>query len=69
MLERAATQYAATMHGAAATEYLVALSGGATPEQACTSTETFLDQFRAQYVEFWNYGYANPERSVFTLCR
>ena len=69
LLERAATQYGATMHGAAATEYLAALSGGATPEQACTSAETFLDQFRAQYVEFWNYGYANPERSVFTLCR
>ncbi len=69
LLERTATQYPSTMHGTAAIQYLVALTGGATPEQACTATETFLDTFRAQYVEFWNYGYANPERSVFTLCR
>ena|GEM_PF-2039832 len=69
LLERAATQYPETMHGSAAVEYLIALDGGAPPEEACTAAERFLDAFRTQYVEFWNYGYENPERTVFTLCR
>ncbi|MGE3960703.1 MAG: tol-pal system YbgF family protein [Dehalococcoidia bacterium] len=69
LLERAATQYPQTMHGSAAIEYLIALQGGATPEDACSAAENFLDAMREQYVAFWNYGYANPERNVFGLCR
>ncbi len=69
LLERAATQYPQTMHGSAAIEYLIALQGGATPEEACSAAEGFLDTMRAQYAAFWNYGYANPERTVFGLCR
>lgn len=69
LLERAATQYPDTMHGSAAVEYLIALDRGSPPEEACSAAERFLDVFRTQYVAFWQYGYANPERTVFTLCR
>lgn len=69
LLERAATQYPETMHGSAAVEYLIALDRGAPPEEACTAAERFLEAFQTQYVGFWDYGYANPERTVFTLCR
>ena len=69
LLERAATQYPQTMHGSAAIEYLIALQNGAPPEDACSAAENFLDTMREQYVAFWNYGYENPERTVFGLCR
>ena len=57
------------MHGSAAIEYLIALQNGAPPEDACSAAENFLDTMREQYVAFWNYGYENPERTVFGLCR
>lgn len=69
LLERAATQYPTTMHGSAATHYLAALAGGETPERSCEAAETFLQVIGSQYNAFWDFGYANPERSVFTLCR
>jgi len=69
LLERTAIQYPATMHGAAAIEYVIALSAGASPDAACTAAESLLDGYRDQYVAFWDYGTANPERNVFTLCR
>jgi len=69
LLERTATQFPSTMHGSAAIQYLLALAGGAPPEAACGAAETFLDAVNQQYLTFWDYGSANPERTVFSLCR
>lgn len=69
LLERTATSYAPTMHGRAALEYLVSLSGGSPPELACTAAERYLDTVAEQYNAFWNYGTENPQRTVTTLCR
>ena len=57
------------MHGLAAQDYLLAVAEGRSTGEACSAAEQILDTMRAQYVAFWDYGYANPERSVFTLCR
>ncbi len=69
LLERTARQYPSAMHGSVAIQYLLALTGGAPPEAACTAAETFLTAVQSQYVAFWDYGTANPERNIATLCR
>lgn len=69
LLERAALQYPGTMHGSIAARYLSALDEGGSASQACAATETFIASFQGLYVAFWNYGSANPERTVFGLCR
>jgi hypothetical protein len=69
LLERTATQFPSTMHGSAAVQYLLALSTGSPPEAACGAAEAFLDAVNQQYLAYWDYGTANPERTVFTLCR
>ncbi len=69
LLGRVATEYAGSMHGSIALQYLQALDGGATPGEACSAAEQYIESFQALYVSFWDYGSANPQRSVFTLCR
>ncbi|MCK9487000.1 MAG: hypothetical protein M0R73_09955 [Dehalococcoidia bacterium] len=69
LLGRAATEYPDTMHGSIAAQYLAVVGEGATASQACSAVEIYIEAFQAQYVEFWEYGTANPERNVFTLCR
>lgn len=61
--------YPNTMHRQAAEEYLLAVVDGNSAGAACGAAEQILDTMRARYVAFWDYGYANPERNVFTLCR
>lgn len=68
-LERAALQYPGTMHGSIAARYLSALDEGGSASQACAATEAFIASFQGLYVDFWDYGSANPERTVFSLCR
>lgn len=69
LLVQAIERYPGTMHGLAAQDYLLAVAEGRSTGEACSAAEQILDTMRAQYVAFWDYGYANPERSVFTLCR
>lgn len=69
LLGQTVDRFPATMHAAAASQYLAGLDEGNDPAGACARAEAFVDSFRNDYVAFWNFGYANPERSVFTLCR
>ena len=69
LLAQTVERYAGTMHAGAAEAYAVAVTGGSSAGEACSAAEQLLDQARAQYVAFWDYGHANPERNVFTLCR
>jgi hypothetical protein len=69
LLERASLQYPGTMHGSIAARYLAALDEGGSAAQACAATEAFISSFQGLYVDFWDYGSANPERTVFSLCR
>lgn len=69
LMAQAADRFPGTMHAAAAAQYVAGLDSGDDPVGACARAEAFVDGFRAEYVDFWNFGYANPERSVFTLCR
>ncbi|MPZ99848.1 MAG: hypothetical protein GEU80_11035 [Dehalococcoidia bacterium] len=68
LLELAA-EHDDSMHGTAAALYLRQLERGDANPAACSAVERFLDQFRSQYLDAWDYGYANPEHSISTLCR
>jgi hypothetical protein len=69
LIQRAALQYPGTMHGSIAAQYLSALDAGDSVSQACAAIESFVSSFQALYVQFWDYGTANPERTIFSLCR
>lgn len=69
LLARTAAEYPGSMHGSIAAEYLKAVQEGASPGDACSTAEIYIESFQALYVQFWDYGSANPQRSVFTLCR
>lgn len=69
LLRQAADDYQGSMHGSIAEAYLEAIEGGATPGEACSTAEIFIESFQGLFVQFWDYGSANPQRTVFTLCR
>lgn len=69
LLDQAVEGYEGTMHGSAAAVYREAIRNGNTPEIACTAMESYVGTFQGLFNQFWNFGTANPERTVFTLCR
>src|SRR5690606_20033395 len=68
LLEQAA-EHDDSMHGTAAALYLERLVRGDDAPAACSAVERFIEQFRDRYLEAWDYGYANAEHSITTLCR
>jgi hypothetical protein len=56
-------------HDIATQAYLVAALETGSPDAGCAAAETSLNPFASQYRASLDYGSANPERTIFTLCR
>jgi len=69
LLDRSFRDYPTTMHGTGALLFKVELDKGSSTTVACAEVELYLAGFAAIYIEFWDYGTANPAHAINTLCR
>ncbi len=69
LLAQAVSGHESSLHGIAAATYLAALTGGKTPPEACSAMETYLQTRAADFARAWDYGFANPEHSITSICR
>ncbi|MEX2372171.1 MAG: hypothetical protein WD800_00055 [Dehalococcoidia bacterium] len=70
LVQRAVDEQGDTLHGEAAAVYLEDLQDEeSSPQRACSVAEAYIEQYREAYEALWDFGSANPERGIFTLCR
>ncbi len=69
LFTRAASGFAASLHGQVASIFQAAVERELAPAVACTAAEEYLRQQASRYARIWDYGYANPDHQISDLCR